>query len=149
MKLFKYGGLIIKDIVLFLFCLLITSNLIAQTNSQSVKIAFDVSSADPKVHEATLRHIKGVLVKYPDAEIVVVAYGNGISMVQKNVSVVASDLKHFADTKKVSFTMCQITLTNRKIDPATILEEVTIVPDGIVQLADLQRQGFAYIKESN
>jgi intracellular sulfur oxidation DsrE/DsrF family protein len=136
-----------KYLATILFCCLLTK-LLAQTNPQPLRIAFDVSSSDTKVHENVIRHVKGVIAKVPSAEIVVIVYGPGVSFVQKNSTTLANDFKSLS-ASKVSFKVCQITLTNKNIDPSSILDEVTITPDGIIELATLQQQGFAYIKESN
>ena len=46
----------------------------------------------------------------------------------------------------VSFKMCRNALAKNKIENADLFEVCEIVPAGILELINLQREGFAYIK---
>ncbi len=46
----------------------------------------------------------------------------------------------------VRFEVCEITLKNRDLKKNQFIEEASFVPSGVVELAKLQAQGYAYIK---
>ena len=46
----------------------------------------------------------------------------------------------------VKFEVCEITLKNRELKKDAFLQEVDFTPSGVVRLAKLQKQGYAYIK---
>jgi hypothetical protein len=46
----------------------------------------------------------------------------------------------------VRFEICEITLKNRKLSKDQFIQEADFTPSGVVRLAKLQQQGYAYIK---
>ena len=46
----------------------------------------------------------------------------------------------------VKFEICEITLKNRNLKKEQFLQEADFTPSGVVRLAKLQIQGYAYIK---
>ena len=50
------------------------------------------------------------------------------------------------DTQGVKLELCNITLEAAHLDPKKLLPGVQLVPSGVVRLAELQHQGFAYLK---
>ena len=46
----------------------------------------------------------------------------------------------------VKFEVCEITLKNRNLKRDQFIQEASFTPSGVVRLAKLQRQGYAYIK---
>ena len=46
----------------------------------------------------------------------------------------------------VTFEVCEITLKTRNISKDVFLQEADFTPSGVVRIAKLQKQGFAYIK---
>jgi intracellular sulfur oxidation DsrE/DsrF family protein len=46
----------------------------------------------------------------------------------------------------VKMELCNITLTAVQLDAKTLIPGVTLVPSGVVQIADLQSKGFSYLK---
>jgi len=82
-------------------------------------------------------------------ELVVVLHSDGVNLLLR----AATDQRlqgYIASLKEhgVKFLVCAITLTSRKIDPHSLFEvfEEDIVPSGVVEIAYLQQQGFAYIR---
>jgi intracellular sulfur oxidation DsrE/DsrF family protein len=49
-------------------------------------------------------------------------------------------------TQDVKLELCEITREAVRLDKEKLLPGVVLVRSGVVQLAELQRQGFAYIK---
>ena len=47
----------------------------------------------------------------------------------------------------VQFRVCKVTLQRRNIDPKRVIEEATLVPSGVAEVARLQaKEGFVYLK---
>ena len=122
------------------------TNLTAQ--EKPVKIVFDVTSSNIKVHGAALRHVKGMSKAYPDSKFEVVMYSGAIDMVLKDKSSVAADMEALSKNKNVSFVICEGTMKRHKIDKSQLIPGVTTVPDGILEIVAKQAEGWGYIKES-
>ena len=112
-----------------------------------VKIVFDVTSDDAKVHQATVRHVKAMANAYPDSEFEVVMYSGSIDMVLKEKSTVAVDMEALAKKDNISFVICEGTMKRHKIDTSQLISGVTTVPDGILEIIQKQAEGWGYIKE--
>jgi len=112
-----------------------------------VKIVFDVTSDNVKVHESTMRHVKLMAKAYPESKFEVVMYSGSINMVVKNKSTVAVDMETLAKNANVSFVVCEGTMKRHKIDTSQLISGVTTVPDGILEIIIKQAEGWGYIKE--
>jgi intracellular sulfur oxidation DsrE/DsrF family protein len=100
---------------------------------------------------AALRNARNHLDADPGAKIVFVTHGKGIDFLldgakDKNgnpFEVTVQTLKQ----SRVEFRVCRNTLTSRKIDPATVIVDATIVPSGVAEVARLQaNEGFVYLR---
>jgi intracellular sulfur oxidation DsrE/DsrF family protein len=98
-----------------------------------------------------LRNIRNHLDSQPGVKIVVVSHALGVDFLVRGAKdkdgnpfqVTVQDLV----SKGVEFRTCAYTLKVRKIDPKTIIEEATLVPSGVAEVARLQAQeGYAYLK---
>ncbi len=100
---------------------------------------------------ASMRNVGNHLDTDPTATIVVVTHALGVDFLMNdakdkngnpyNISVEA--LK----AKGVKFNVCEITLTNRKLQKSQFIPEVTYVPSGVVEITKLQsREGYSYLK---
>ncbi len=98
-----------------------------------------------------LGNIRNHLKADPTAKITVVANGSGIEFLldgakDKNgnpYEVIVQDLK----SQGVDFRVCNNTLETRKIDKSRVLQEATIVPSGVAEVAKLQaREGYVYLR---
>jgi uncharacterized protein len=49
-------------------------------------------------------------------------------------------------SRGVAFEICEITLKNRGLKKEQFIQEANFTPSGVVRLAKLQKQGYAYIK---
>ncbi len=125
--------------------LFVSTIMIAQ--EKPVKIVFDVTSDDKKVHEATVRHVKFMSQAYPDSEFEVVMYSGSIDMVLKEKSTVAVDMEALAKKDNISFVICEGTMKRHKVDTSQLISGVTTVPDGILEIIMKQAEGWGYIKE--
>ena len=93
-----------KKTALLILSLFMMTNLTAQ--EKPVKIVFDVTSSNIKVHGAAVRHVKGMSKAYPDSKFEVVMYSGAIDMVLKDKSSVAADMEALSKNKNVSFVIC-------------------------------------------
>lgn len=136
-----------KSFLIFVFAMALT--IAGYSQAKPVKIVFYVSSADPAVHESTLRHVTEMAKNYPDSKFEVVLYGGSIDMVQNEKSTVSGEIKALASNKNVSFVICEQTMKRKNVASAQLIPGVIIVPDGILEIIQKQQEGWGYIKESN
>lgn len=113
-----------------------------------VKIVFDVTSNNTKVHGSAMRHVKMMSQAYPDSKFEVVVYSGAIDMVLKDKSSVAADMEALAKNENVSFVVCEGTMARDKVTHDQLIPGVTSVPDGILEIIKRQSEGWGYIKES-
>ncbi len=114
-------------------------------------INYDGGDADKK-YRGALRNIQNHInvVGAENIDVKVVLHGNGVALLKSAVSnqKLQSDVTNLK-TQRVAFSVCNNTLTGRKIDYKKDLFEVfedNIVPSGVAELSYLQQQGYTYIK---
>jgi uncharacterized protein len=115
-----------------------------------VKVVYHVNEGLDQATQA-LRNIRNHLSVDPKAKIVVVTHADGILFLLRDAKDKNGNLYDAAVqdlvSQGVTFDVCNITLTSRKIDPKRVLEEAKIVPSGVAEVSRLQAQeGFAYLK---
>ena len=97
-----------------------------------------------------LRNIRNHLDTDPGAKITAVAHAAGVDFLldgAKNANGTEyAPLVSALKSRGVSFEICEITLKNRGLKKEQFLQEVDFTPSGVVRLAKLQGQGFAYIR---
>jgi intracellular sulfur oxidation DsrE/DsrF family protein len=120
-------------------------NLSAQ--EKPVKIVFDVTSSNEKVHQAAVRHVKGMSKAYPNSKFEVVMYSGSINMVLKDKSTVAEDIEALSKNDNITFIVCQGTMKRHKISDNQLIPGLKQVPDGILEIITKQAEGWGYIKE--
>ncbi len=97
-----------------------------------------------------LRNIRNHIDTDPAAKITAVTHAEGIDMLMEGAK--AANGTEYAPlvaalkARGVSFEICEITLKNRNLKKEQFIQEADFTPSGVVRLAKLQRQGFAYIK---
>ena len=97
-----------------------------------------------------LRNIKNHLDVDPSAKITAVAHANGVDFLMTDAKdrngnpyeVAVQELV----ARGVKFEVCEITLKTRGLKKDQFLQEADFTPSGVVRLAKLQGQGFAYIR---
>ena len=134
-----------KNLVTLVLVFFFAFNLTAQ--EKPVKIVFDVTSSDAKVHQSAIRHVKFMSQAYPTSKFEVVMYSGSINMVLKNKSTVAADLEALAKNKNITFVVCQGTMKRHKITEDQLIPGLVQVPDGILEIIQKQAEGWGYIKE--
>lgn len=121
----------------------------ALAQAKPVKIVFDVTSKDTLIHQAAMRHVKGMSSAYPDSDFEVVVYGGAVSMMSKENSTVSDEIISFNKNDRVTFKVCEQAMKKQKVSSTSLLSGVDIVPDGILEIVNKQREGWGYIKETN
>lgn len=154
---------------LFLSCTFVSSNSYAEEEEDDddvVKVVYHADFSDPRRFSAMLTSIYNMVSYYEnemieyDVRIVFVAHGIRFVTDDKLLDTpFAADkaleerrdnlkgrLSSLYEVKEVKLELCDITRSQIKLDPDKLYDGVTSVPSGVVQLAQLQRDGFAYIK---
>jgi hypothetical protein len=130
------------------------------------KVVYHVDFNDVTRYSATLTSVNNLLNAYEgdlrDYEVSIVYVGQGIRFVTddalKGTPYVAdkalldrrAELKGRLDTlikiKGVKAVLCDKTRDEIALDKAKLYEGVSLTPSGVVTIADLQMQGYAYLK---
>ncbi len=131
-------------VILILTCFL-SLNFLAQ--EKPVKIVFDVTSDDAKVHQKAVKHVKMMSDAYPDSDFEIVVYSGALDMVLNEKSSVSEDLKKLTENEHVTVAVCSATMARDNVEESALVTGVTVVPDGILEIAQKQSQGWSYIKE--
>lgn len=134
-----------KKIIILFSVFFLALNLTAQ--DKPVKIVFDVTSDDAKVHQAAVRHVQFMSEAYADAQFEVVMYSGSIDMVLKEKSSVAAQIEELAKKDNISFVVCQGTMKRHKVTDDQLIPGIVQVADGILEIAIKQADGWSYIKE--
>jgi intracellular sulfur oxidation DsrE/DsrF family protein len=113
------------------------------------KVVYHVSDTESQALGA-LRNVRNHLDTDPTAKIIVVAHAQGVDFLMegakdKNGSPYAGPVSALK-SRGVSFEVCEITLKNRGLKKDQFLQEADFTPSGVVRLAKLQGQGYAYIR---
>jgi intracellular sulfur oxidation DsrE/DsrF family protein len=97
-----------------------------------------------------LRNIRNHLDVDPGAKITVVTHANGVDFLvegakDRNGNPYDATVAALVN-RGVKFEVCEITLKNRDLKKEQFIPDAGFTPSGVVRIAKLQRQGFAYIK---
>lgn len=121
----------------------------------AAKVALHVDDNDPKRMNLVLNNARNIQKFYDgqgqEVEIAIVANGPGLHMFRADTSPVIDRISAMSlEFPEIQFQGCMNThavMTKKAGGTAPeILEEVTMVPSGAVQLIQLQQQGWAYLK---
>ena len=113
------------------------------------KVVYHVSDTAGQALGA-LRNIRNHLDTDPGAKITVVTHAQGVDFLMEGAKDASGGA--FAGpvaalvARGVKFEVCEITLKNRSLKKEQFLQEAEFTPSGVVRLAKLQHQGFAYIR---
>ena len=113
------------------------------------KVVYHVSDTAGQALGA-LRNIRNHLDTDPGAKITVVTHAQGVDFLMEGAKDASAGA--FAGPvaalvgRGVKFEVCEITLKNRNLKREQFIQEAEFTPSGVVRLAKLQHQGFAYIR---
>jgi intracellular sulfur oxidation DsrE/DsrF family protein len=140
------------------------SNAMAGESYGKQKVVYHINYDDPKHQTAALRNIQNHVnaVGTENLELKVVLHGNGLSLLIYPDSLAklpkfkhanaSEEMTARIDALKgqgVAFQVCSNTVKGRKVDMQADLydvDAVDVVPSGVAELANLQSQGYTYIK---
>jgi len=130
------------------------------------RVVYHADFADPRRFSAMLTSINNMVTYYQnelidyDVRIVFVAHGirfvtddtlagtpfaEDAEMAERRANN-AGRLQSLNTVQGVKLQLCDITRSQINLAPEKLYEGVESVPSGVVQIAELQREGFAYIK---
>ena len=113
------------------------------------KVAYHISDAASQALGG-LRNVKNHLDTDPGASITVVTHATGVDFLMQDAKDRNGNPYEIAIQelvrRGVKFEVCEITLKNRDLKRGQFIPEASFTPSGVVRLAKLQTQGFAYIK---
>ena len=97
-----------------------------------------------------LRNIRNHIDTDPTAKVTVVTHAFGVDFLMEgmkdaNGGAFAGPVAALV-ARGVKFEVCEITLKNRNLKKEQFIQEAEFTPSGVVRLAKLQKQGYAYIK---
>ena len=97
-----------------------------------------------------LRNVRNHIDTDPTAKITVVTHAEGVDMLMESAKAANgaeyAPLVSALKSRGVTFEICEITLRNRNLKKEQFIQEADFTPSGVVRIAKLQGQGFAYIK---
>ncbi len=126
----------------------------AHAAEEERRIAIHVDENDPRRMNLVLNNARNIIHYYRSrgipVRIRIVAYGPGLHMLRADTSPVKERISAMAlELPELSFAACANTMkamTRKEGKEPPLLEEVEIVPSGVVELVELQRQGWAYVR---
>lgn len=126
-----------------------------------MKVAFDVTTGNPQAVMKILDVIdltrKQLIDKGVTPKMVIAFRGDASYYTQTNLSAVkeadradalriAAKIRSLRKAQGVeALEQCNVPLADRKLKPADIMQEVKLVPNGWISLAEYQKKGYAYI----
>ena len=127
-----------------LIMVLYSKALLAQPDDHKIIFQF-TNAVDTMQQKAFVNQLKNVTAYWPDAQIEVVVYNQGLELVMpsksKHIDAVKLLIEH-----GVRFVVCENTMKQRNIGKAEFIPEVEYTPAGIVELVQQQERGWMYIK---
>lgn len=138
----------------------------SETEAENViQVVYHADFADPRRFSAMLTNINNMVMTYQqdmaEYDVRVVFVSHGIRFLTQDPlkgTPFAEDTelkKRRADliarlqslqTQGVTLELCNITREAARLDESKLIEGVELVPSGVVRIADLQSQGYAYLK---
>ena len=127
----------------------------SQAKAEKVhKIAIQVADNNPQLMNLALNNAANIVAHYKklgDKVIVeVVTFGPGLHMLRDDTSPVKQRIQQSAlETPEITFAACantQANMARQEGKEITLLSEAKMTPSGVVRLAELQGQGYAYIR---
>jgi hypothetical protein len=127
----------------------------AAEGAKGHRVAIQVDQNDADVMNLALANAKNVLEHYQargeNVSVEIVAYGPGLHMLRADTSQVKNRIKELVGqySARIKFSACNNTkqaMEKREGKALTIIPEASIVPSGVVELMELQEQGWSYVR---
>jgi intracellular sulfur oxidation DsrE/DsrF family protein len=142
------------SIIVLLFAALYLPLHVSAAEDNVHKIVFHIDDSDPQRMNLVLNNVANVNKYYQDkgepAQIEIVAYGPGLTMLVAAKSPVKDRVKSIADSfDNVEFKACANTLkamTKKAGKDIKLLPQAKMVESGVIHLVERQEQGWSYIR---
>lgn len=134
-----------KPFSYFIIAFLAFSAMNVKAQGATHKVVFQFTLADSMQQKAFSNQLKNLRKHWPEAQIEVVAYNQGIDFLMSKRTRhhdIISELKNAG----VRFVVCKNTMMQRNIKEDELIPEAEIVPAGIAEIVEKQEQGWSYIK---
>jgi len=156
---------IFSILLMSMLSMLHVSNAVAEED-EVMKVVYHADFTSPRRLSAMLTSINNMVTTYQndlveyDVRIVFVSHGIRFLTKDKLKKTPFAEDKALAerkdnlmqritslqDVQEVKLELCDITRQAVKLDPKKLMPNVKLVRSGVVRIAELQHQGFAYIK---
>jgi|LNFM01.1.fsa_nt_gb intracellular sulfur oxidation DsrE/DsrF family protein len=118
------------------------------------KISIQVAENNPQLMNLALNNASNIISHYKKlgekAVVEIVTFGPGLTMLRDDTSPVKARIQTMSlENPELTFAACANTQTNmskQESKDIPIMSEAKITPSGVVRLAELQSQGYAYIR---
>ena len=118
------------------------------------KLVIQVNDNDPKLQNLALNNAKNVAEYYASqgqkVDIKIVTYGPGLHMLRADTSQVKQRIAEMSlENQNISFAACSNTRGNmakQEGKDIPLISEAKLVPSGVVQIMELQKSGYAYLR---
>jgi len=118
------------------------------------KIAIQVAENNPQLMNLALNNASNVISHYKKAGqkvvVEIVTFGPGLHMLRDDTSPVKARVQTMSlENPELTFAACantQANMTKQEGKEVPIMSEAKSTPSGVVRLAELQGQGYAYIR---
>ena len=125
-----------------------------QPATKSHRLVLQVNSDEPAVMNLALNNATNIIQHYKKAGekvvVEIVTFGPGLHMLRDDTSPVKQRIQQMSlEIPEVSFAACANTQANMKKQEnkdISLISEAKVTPSGVVRLAELQHQGYAYIR---
>lgn len=140
-----------RTVLTLFLCLLASSPLLAEEHAMDHdenKVAIVVHNNDGDIEHQKhgLKNVQNILQELKGkGTIEVVSHGAGITMVLKDKSPSVETINKLR-AQGVKFVACANTLKEKNISENELLEGISIVPSGAVEVVRLQQNGYSYFK---
>jgi intracellular sulfur oxidation DsrE/DsrF family protein len=126
----------------------------AATSEKVHKIAIQVNENNPQLMNLALNNASNIISHYKKAGekvvVEIVTFGPGLHMLRDDTSPVKGRVQSMAlENPGLTFAACantQANMAKQEGKDVPIMSEAKITPSGVVRLAELQGQGYAYIR---
>lgn len=166
MKSLIFRKNLIKQFLIVAFFITFFNGSLVIADNDDIKVVYHADFADPRRFSAMLTSINNMVLYYQnelvdyDVRIVFVAHGIRFLTADtlKNTSFAEDKkmkerrksntgrLSALHSLQEVKLELCDITRSGIGLDEAKLVDGVELVTSGVVRIAELQSQGFAYIK---
>ncbi len=114
------------------------------TRTSTYGVVVHVDESDPDKHESVLRNVANLLDAEDSISVELVAHGPGLSAVLRD-SAHADRLRELLD-RGVQVAACANTMRSQDIAEDQLVPGSHVVPAGIAELVNKQRDGWAYVR---